>query len=317
LKGKPADGRSDQFSWAVLAYELLEGKRPWEAHDALGIVATMMSEPPKPMQSDDIPEALRSIVMHALSSAPAARFGSMDDIIELLEPFAEGESKSEIGAIIKPVTAKQSGPTKRTGPITGSKYSTQELGQVIALALERKAQADAAGAKYEYDDMKSAALEVGIQEDELRAALASLRPALPPMTDKPSERRLRSQKRLERHAGIWGVVSAFFFLINLLTPGPFWFFFPMLTWGVVLGIHAVLFYFPVNLTPEEEEYHERLKQLQKEKHTRKLSAKQQRIEGAKLRIAASPVAASEDEDEALAEEEAAREKKAERKRRAR
>ena len=51
LKGKAADGRSDQFSWAVLAYELLEGKAPWEAPDALGIVATMMSDPPKPMQS--------------------------------------------------------------------------------------------------------------------------------------------------------------------------------------------------------------------------------------------------------------------------
>ena len=314
LKGKPADGRSDQFSWGVLAYELLEGKPPWEARDALGIVATMMSDPAKPMQAPGVPEEVRAVVMRALSPVPAARHGSMDDIIELLEPFAERESKA---ADTSETAVKKATLDKRPSSISGGRYSTQELGQAIALALERKAKAEATGGKYDYDDLAAAANEVGIDEKELRAALASLHPALPSEPATMSDQRLRSKQKLYRHAAIWGAFTTFFFMLDMLTAGGQWFFFPALAWGVGLAVQAIKYYFPVDPTPEEAALQRRLEEQRHEKAMRKLGARPGNEPVAKLRIVEPSDARSETDDEALAEEEAALEARRGGKKRAR
>ncbi len=305
VKGKPADGRSDQFSWGVLAYELLEGKPPWEAPDALAMIASIMSEPPKPMQNPNVPPEVREIVMRALSSAPANRYGSMNDVADLLEPFAESEpstdKKSESSTKPKAPIAP-----KRKDTVAGGRYSTQDLGQAIALALERKAAADAAGGKYDFDDLKAAAEEVGIDEESLRDALSSLRPALPPLPDPWVAQRQRSKQKLQRHAAIWAAGSIFFFLINCVVPGPWFFFFPVLSWWVGLAIHAIVHYFPIDRTPQEKEIEEQIAELRHRRVIEKLAAKQEKKGGRKLRVADVPEKRrlTEDEIEALAEQEA-------------
>jgi len=325
LKGKAADGRSDQFSWAVLAYELLEGKAPWEAPDALGVVAAMMSEPAKPLENADVPDEVRAVVTRALSTTPAARYGSMEDIAELLEPFAEKAAKNESNpdsAAGPKRSAKKPGATVAKG-----RYSTQELGQAIAIALERKAKADETGGKYDYEDLQAAAREVGIGENELRDALASLTPALPStalVPAAPSAARLRAKQQLQRHAAIWGAFSVFFFLIDMVTAGGEWFFFPVLSWGVGLAVQAAKYYFPVDLTPEEQAIENEKEQLRHQKTLEKLVAKRgKRGSAPKLRVAEAPEKRrlTEADIEALAEEEAlneaANEVRSERKRRKR
>lgn len=319
LKGKPADGRSDQFSWAVLAYELLEGKSPWEGPDALGLLATMMSEPAKPMENEAVPEEVRAVIMRAIASTPAARHGSMEDIVELLEPFSDGEEKTESKSESR--TGKKNDPPAKPGSSTTNKrYSTQELGQAIALALERKARAEATGGKYDFDDLKASAQEVGIDENELRAALAALRPALPPLPDKWVDKRRRAKQILQRHAGIWAACSFFLFMINMLVEGNTWFLFPVLSWGVGLAIHAVTYFFPVDSTPEEEAIREQFEQLRHQKILEKIADKRERRDrrtGPKLRVADVPEkrSSSVEDIEAAAEEEALQEERRERKRR--
>ncbi|HRI68169.1 MAG TPA: protein kinase, partial [Polyangium sp.] len=320
LKGKPADGRSDQFSWAVLAYELLEGKSPWDGPDALGILATMMSEPAKPMQNEEVPSEVRAVIMRALSAAPASRHGSMEDIVELLQPFAEGEGKTENKRESASGAAKANSGSTSSRSTTNQRYSTQELGQAIALALERKAQADATGGKYDFDDLKAAAQEVGIAEAELRAALAALRPALPPLPEKWVDERRRAKQILQRHAAIWAACSVFFFAINMVTPGPTWFLYPVLSWWVGLAIHAITYFFPVESTPEEEAIREQFEQLRYQRIMGRLAEKRDKREkrtGPKLRVAdrPEPSAFSAEDIEAAAEEEAAQELNRERKRR--
>lgn len=316
LKGKGADGRSDQFSWAVLAYELLEGKAPWEAPDALGIVATMMSDPPKSMQNQAVPEEVRAVIMRALSGSPAARYGSMDDIAELLEPYADGESKSESHAEPATTTKKPPAVKRSSASSTGSRYSTQDLGQAIALALERKAKAEENGGKYDFDDLKAAANEVGIDEKDLRAALASLQPALPPVVETWSDRRLLDRQKLKRAAAMWGAFSAFFFFLDMATAGGEWFAFPVLSWGIWLAVKAVRYYFPVDLTPEEEAIEQTKEQLKHQKMMLKLASKQGNRVPPKLRVAeAAQKDQTDDDDDALAEEEAIREDRHARRRR--
>lgn len=324
LKGKAADGRSDQFSWAVLAYELLEGKAPWDAPDALGIVAAMMSEPAKPLENEAIPEEIRTVITRALSPTPAGRYGSMEDIAELLEPFAEKAAKNE--SIPDAVSSSKRELPKPRVPTVKGKYSTQELGQAIAIALERKAIADEAGKKYDYDDLKAAAGEVGIDETELREALTALAPVLPPAPlalGGPSAARVRAKQQLQRHAAIWASFSVFFYLIDMATAGGQWFFFPVLSWGVGVAVQAAKYYFPVDLSPQEQAIKDEAEKLRHQKVMEKLAAKRgKRGDGPKLRIAAAPEKRrlTEADIEALAEEEALNEERdniAERKRRKR
>ncbi len=62
------------------------------------------------------------------------------------------------------------------------------------------------------------------------------------MTDdlKRARSRVKKKKGFFVHLGVFLSVGLFFLLINLLTyDGEFWFFFPMLPWGVGLAIHYI------------------------------------------------------------------------------
>jgi hypothetical protein len=41
------------------------------------------------------------------------------------------------------------------------------------------------------------------------------------------------------HATVFVLVNSGLFVINLLTPGSWWFYWPLIFWGIGLGIHAL------------------------------------------------------------------------------
>ncbi|UQA55245.1 protein kinase domain-containing protein [Polyangium aurulentum] len=302
-RGKRADGRTDQFSWGVLAYEILEGTRPWDAPDLVGLVAAMIADPPRPMVAAGVPEQVRALIMRTLSRQPAERFGSMDDVVELLAPFADPAAAHAPGA---PKPSPQSaGPSggggsgKRGGaPVSSSdrpterlasdRYSTQELGQVLSRAIERQAQAQAQGKRYTRADLVEAAREVGIDDETLEDALSELRVALEPPTESLGAQRRRERQALLRHVALWAVFSVFFFLLNLATGGPPWFFYPVIAWGVGVAAHAVKYLIPVDPSPEEQIRQRRREEFKQQRYEKKMELERLRIEawGKKHRIAA-------------------------------
>ncbi len=87
MRGDPLDGGADQFSWAVMAYELLSGETPWTVgSDSLKIVAQVLSRDADPLESRNplVPSEAASVIMRALSKSRAARFPTMDDVITSL-----------------------------------------------------------------------------------------------------------------------------------------------------------------------------------------------------------------------------------------
>ncbi|HLM71099.1 MAG TPA: serine/threonine-protein kinase, partial [Polyangiaceae bacterium] len=81
IRGDAIDGRADQFSWGVLAYELLSGKLPFGAgRDAVGMLASVLTEREPPLING--PEAVAAVVHRALSKSPDDRFASMDDVLD-------------------------------------------------------------------------------------------------------------------------------------------------------------------------------------------------------------------------------------------
>jgi serine/threonine protein kinase/Tfp pilus assembly protein PilF len=79
------DARADQFSFAVAAWELLYGERPFEGTDAASYAASaaagrLRTPPPK----SDVPAWVRRALTRALAPAPADRFRTMDELLAAL-----------------------------------------------------------------------------------------------------------------------------------------------------------------------------------------------------------------------------------------
>ncbi|HEV3025574.1 MAG TPA: hypothetical protein VGX76_24045, partial [Pirellulales bacterium] len=74
----PADGRTDQYALALIAYEMLTGSRPFHSHDVLALLEQQRTQPPPhPRQFvPEISERVAAALLRALSKDPAARFAS-------------------------------------------------------------------------------------------------------------------------------------------------------------------------------------------------------------------------------------------------
>lgn len=81
LEGRPADARSDQFSFGVSAWEVLCGVPPFAGKDVLeildAIVARRLDTPPRAA----LPPGVRNVLRRAMAPAPEERFVSMDALL--------------------------------------------------------------------------------------------------------------------------------------------------------------------------------------------------------------------------------------------
>jgi len=78
LTASPLDARVDQFAWAVMAWELLAGERPFPVEPVARLAAIRLGVP-RPRHLDRrVADPLR----RALSSAPRERFESMDALVQ-------------------------------------------------------------------------------------------------------------------------------------------------------------------------------------------------------------------------------------------
>jgi eukaryotic-like serine/threonine-protein kinase len=90
IVGKPQDARSDIFSLGVVLYEMITGKRPFDADSLQGICARIMSSTPLPPahSNPSLPPGLSELVVTCLAKDPAHRRETAADLAEALYPFA-------------------------------------------------------------------------------------------------------------------------------------------------------------------------------------------------------------------------------------
>jgi serine/threonine protein kinase/Tol biopolymer transport system component len=77
---KPLDARSDVFSFGVVLYELLAGRRPFVGASDLEVLQQILHGSPQPLL-EAIPLSLRAIVEKALERDPADRYQSMREMV--------------------------------------------------------------------------------------------------------------------------------------------------------------------------------------------------------------------------------------------
>jgi len=78
--GRPVDARSDIFSFGVLLYEMLAGRRPFQGKTNREVLMSIARDAP-PSLPADVPAALRTIVEKALEKDPAERYQGMRDLV--------------------------------------------------------------------------------------------------------------------------------------------------------------------------------------------------------------------------------------------
>ena len=91
VRGVPADHRSDIFSFGVILYEMVTGRRAFAGDSSVETLNAILKEEPKQLASTDssIPEGVRRIVSHCLEKEPGDRFQSLRDVAFYLDSFSD------------------------------------------------------------------------------------------------------------------------------------------------------------------------------------------------------------------------------------
>ncbi len=111
--GKELDARSDQFAVGLIFYELLSGFMPYHAESAIASLVKRTQEPAVPLTQVDatLPVPLSDIVGKCLERDPAARFASMQELIDELEIW-QGKKRRVGESVIAPPVTKPVSPKR-------------------------------------------------------------------------------------------------------------------------------------------------------------------------------------------------------------
>lgn len=93
VRGRPVDLRSDLFSFGVVLYELLSGRRAFQRDSAADTMSAILRDEPPELSATDppIPAALADVVRRCLEKEPARRYQKASDVSADLRRLVRGD----------------------------------------------------------------------------------------------------------------------------------------------------------------------------------------------------------------------------------
>jgi len=87
VQGQPVDGGSDQFSLAVIAFEMLTGEKPYTGEHLTTVVYKIVAEEPPPPHriNSSLGSGIESVLRKGLAKKPDARYASCEEFTAALE----------------------------------------------------------------------------------------------------------------------------------------------------------------------------------------------------------------------------------------
>ncbi|HEV8368025.1 MAG TPA: protein kinase [Pyrinomonadaceae bacterium] len=110
LRGRPADHRSDIFSFGAILYEMLSGKRAFRGESTADTMSAILREDPSDLSSSNrnIAPALERVVNHCLEKNPEERFHSASDLGFAIEALSgSGRMSDSTETVLHAIPAGQ------------------------------------------------------------------------------------------------------------------------------------------------------------------------------------------------------------------
>ncbi len=130
VRGGTVDGRSDLYSFGVTLYEMLTGRKPFQADTSYTILEAQVNQPPTPPieVNPEIPPALNAIVLRAMAKSPKERFQTADEFRNALkavgEPQAVSQASPSVWSPLEPAMQPRASATQPPGYASEAPYDT-------------------------------------------------------------------------------------------------------------------------------------------------------------------------------------------------
>ena len=126
-------------------------------------------------------------------------------------------------------------------------YSKEQVDRIIRRALKLKKEDSIT-----HQELVDTAREFGIDPQMLEAAIAEDQKVFQKEKDR-RKRLARRKARFHRHLASYIIVIGALLIINIMTPGPWWFQWPALGWGIGLALNFKAAYFPMPKDQSDED----------------------------------------------------------------
>ena len=102
-EGRPADARSDVFSFGAVLYEMLTAKRPFEGATAMSLLSAILKDTPPQLRllRPEVDLRLEALVERCLEKDPAARYPSAQELPPDLEACLALETHAPAAGLLR------------------------------------------------------------------------------------------------------------------------------------------------------------------------------------------------------------------------
>ena len=123
VRGEKVDYRSDVFSLGCVFYEIVTGKKPFDADSIHSVLYKVLRRSPPPPVSwrPGLPGVVQRIIEKAMAKPPAQRFahaGELGDFLERArEAIAAGRGDEPLPGLVAPQAVAATSPDRRPAPV--------------------------------------------------------------------------------------------------------------------------------------------------------------------------------------------------------
>ena len=107
VRGGTVDGRTDLYSFGVTLYEMLTGRKPFQADTSYSVLNAQLNQAPTPPLEVNpaISPELNSIVLRAMAKAPEDRFQTADQFRDALKSLCESQPAQAAAPVAQSVVS--------------------------------------------------------------------------------------------------------------------------------------------------------------------------------------------------------------------